>query len=147
MALTLAEGDLLHGVPVAIQLPIPVEKPAFAVLDGNAEPASGPVVLARDGVLQLEATAVGTEYLSLGPIQNLDAKVDCAVSFPFVPLVSYDATGAPSVEGFEPPAVYLTQLLDDDALAAGQVPMVIEGIVEYDYLSLCLLYTSPSPRD
>jgi len=133
---TLEEGQLLDGVPAVVQVQIPVEKPAFTILGGDGLPASGQVGLARDGTLHLASTVVGTEYLTLGPLQDLDDKSECGVAFTFYPLVSYDATGAPSVDGFIPPDVFLTQILDDAALARGDTPIVIQGIVEYDFLAL-----------
>jgi hypothetical protein len=137
--LTLKDGQLLEGVPVAIQVPIPIEKPAFVILGGDDRPATGPVGLPRDGLLHLQATAVGSEYLNLVPLQDLERKFDCAVSFPFVPIVTWSDTGEPTVDDFEAPIVYLTQVLDEDERAEGVEPIVIEGVVEYDDLYLSLL--------
>lgn len=149
VALELGEGELLDGVPVAIQVPIPVEKPAFTILDGSGAPATAPVTVDRTGELRLGATVVGTEYLELAPLQNLDDKQDCAVSFPFVPIVSYDDTGAPVIEGFQPPQVILTQLLSDEEAAAGAEPVRIQGIVNYDVntLGVQLLFDSSRPAE
>ena len=137
--LTLEDGELLEGVPVAIQVPIPIEKPAFVILGGDERAATGPVGLPRDGLLHLQATAVGSEYVDLVPLQDLDRKLDCAVSFPFVPIVSLSDAGEPTVDGFETPTVYLSQVLDEEERAQGVEPIVIEGVVETDALYLSLL--------
>ena len=84
-----------------------------------------------DGTLTLSATAVGTEHIDLGPLQDLSDKQPCAVSFPFVPVVSYDDLGGVVIEDMEPPQVFLTELLSEEEEVAGAVPMVIQGIVEY----------------
>jgi hypothetical protein len=122
---------LLDGVPIVVQLPIPIEKPAFMILGGDGVPSYGQVGLDPDGSVTLASTAVGTEYLEIGPVQNVDEKQTCAVSFPFVPVVSYDATGAVIVEDMEPPLVYFTEILSEERVAAGESPMVVQGIVDY----------------
>ncbi len=127
----LGPGELLDGVPAAVQVPIPIEKPAFTILGGDGIPARGQVGLDADGTLVLAATVVGTEYLELGPLQDLEDKQPCRVSFPFVPVVSYDENGSVSVDDMEPPLVFFTQILDPADEAAGAAPVVIQGIVEY----------------
>ncbi|HCH65013.1 MAG TPA: hypothetical protein DFR83_19575, partial [Deltaproteobacteria bacterium] len=129
--LELGPGELLTGVPAAIQVPIPIEKPAFTILGGDGEPASGQVGMSTDGTLTLAATAVGTEYIELGPLQDLSDKQPCAVSFPFVPVVSYDDAGAVIIEDMEPPQVFFTEILSAEDAASGTSPMVIQGIVDY----------------
>ena len=125
-------GELLDGVPVAIQLPIPIERPAFQILDGAGAPATGPVGMSRDGVLSLGSTAVGTEHIELMPVQDVDAKVPCAVSFPFYPQVSYDEAGEPVIEGFDTPIVVFTELMPPESRA----PMQVAGFVDYDVNTL-----------
>lgn len=131
VSLELGPGELLAGVPAAIQVPIPIEKPAFTILGEDGTPATGRVGVAPDGGIVLAATAVGTQYVDLGPVQNLEDKQPCAVSFPFVPVVSYDDSGAVTIEDMEPPQVFLTEILSEEEMAAGASPMTIQGIVDY----------------
>jgi len=132
MPFTLEDGELLDGVPVAIQLPIPVERPAFHILDGNGQPATGRVAMTHEGTLTLASTAVGTAHIELMPVQDTDAKVPCAVSFPFYPQVSYDDAGEPVIEGFDTPIVVFTELEPP----ADREPMQVAGFVDYDLNAL-----------
>jgi hypothetical protein len=129
---SIEEGELLDGVPVAIQVPIPVERPAFHILDDGGLPATAPVSVPHDGTVTLASTAVGTEHIELQPVQDLDAKIPCAVSFPFYPQVSYDDAGEPIIEGFDTPIVVFTEL----APPADRAPMQIGGFVAYDITTL-----------
>jgi len=132
MPFTLEEGELLEGVPVAIQILIPIERPAFHILDGNGQPATGRVAMTHEGTVTLASTAVGTAHIELQPVQDVDAKVPCAVSFPFYPVVSYDEAGEPVIEGFDTPIVVFTELDPP----ADRASMQIAGFVDYDLNAL-----------
>lgn len=142
--ITVGVRDSVASVPVVVQVPIPYERPAFGILDGQGAFADGVVGLSRDGAVTLASTAVSTEWLELGPVQDLSAPVPCGVGFLVEPLLNENPDGTTELLGFEPPQVVFT-LLDDDG-AVADPPVIVEGVVAYDGLPLFEQLTADDSR-
>ncbi len=151
--LTLEDDDLLDGVPVVVQVQVPLERPAFVVLDESSAPARDSVSVTVDGSIVLSSTAVDVAKLDggrfqLGPVQDPTNRQPCAVAFPFVPLLSTSETGETVLDGFEPPRVIFRELWADwpEDPPADFVPHVFQGIVDFDTRALSLQLLADTSR-